>query len=231
MSYRPRRPSLSEPTTVPTGQVTAITASPRAAGRFDLVVDGNPVARLSIEGIERLRLRVGQQLSDQDAARVGAEADVQRTYDRAVAMLASRGRAAGELRRLLLKKGEAASNVDTALARLRAVGFVDDESFSRQFARYRASAAGWSRRRIERELTKRGVDRTLAASIVGEVFAEEGIDDRATIQREAERKLRTLRRVDEPTRRRRLYGFLARRGYDPDSISSVMRGLKVDPAE
>src|ERR1041385_3847089 len=230
MSYRPRRPSLSKPTNLPTGQVTAITASPRATGRFDLYVGGNPVARLSIEGIERLRLRVGQQLSDQDAGRVGAEADVQRTYDRAVAMLASRGRAGGELRRLLLKKGEAAINVDNAIARLRAVGFVDDESFSRQFTRYRAGS-GWSRRRIERELTKRGVDRTLVVSVVGEVFVPEGIDDRATIQREAEKKLRTLRRADEPTRRRRLYGFLARRGYDPDSIASVMRGLKVDLAE
>src|SRR5439155_19227740 len=107
----PRRPSAPEPTTVPTGPVTAITPSARAAGRFDVLVGGEAVARLSIDGIERLLLRVGQQLSDFDAARLGAESDIQRTYDRAMLMLAGRGRAAGELRRRFLKKGELTTNV------------------------------------------------------------------------------------------------------------------------
>ncbi|HET9425936.1 MAG TPA: regulatory protein RecX, partial [Gemmatimonadaceae bacterium] len=202
------------PLEVPVGRITAITASPRAAGRFDLVVDGVPVARLSIQGIESLGLRVGLELDERLAAAIGAEATVSRAYDRAMSMLAARGRASGELRRLLVRKGESAEVVAEVITRLTVAGFLDDASFARQFTRWKSGGAGLSRRRIEQELGRKGVDRQVAAEAVAETFLEENVDERAAIQAVAEKKLRTMAKLDEPTRRRRLYSFLARRGYD-----------------
>ena len=51
------------------------------------------------------------------------------------------------------------------------------------------------------------------------------MDADAILERVATRKLRSLERLDEPTRRRRLYEFLARRGYDSDDIRRVMDRL------
>ena len=222
-----RRIHPAEATQVAPGRVTAITGSPRAAGRFDVEIDGRPTLRLSIDGIERLKIRVGTSVDELLAAKLGREADVMRAYDRAMAMLAVRGRAAGELRRLLIQKGEPSDLVSESITRLVAAGFLDDAAFARQFARSRA-ASGWSRRRIDRELGRRGVDRGTTSEAIAEVFAEEGIDDRDTILREAQKKLRMLGRVDEVTRRRRLYGYLARRGYDADAIGEVLRSLTTD---
>jgi regulatory protein len=201
--------------------ITAITASPRAAGRFDLLVDQKPVARLGIQGIERLKLHVGLEVDSHLAARIAEEATVSRAYDRAMMMLAARGRASGELKRLLLRKGEDARVVASVIERLNAAGFLDDDAFARQFARSK-STSGTSRRRIEMELSRKGVDRDIARVAVQETFEEEQVDEAAAIDRAAEKKLRTLSRVDEPTRRRRLYSYLARRGFDPDAINSVM---------
>ena len=72
------------------------------------------------------------------------------------------------------------------------------------------------------ELAKRGVGRDVSDDAIDEVFEEEGVDDATTIEAVARKKLRTLTRVDEPTRRRRLYSFLARRGYDSDDIARVL---------
>lgn len=224
MRPRPKTRTLL-PVEIAAGRVTAITPSPRAAGRFDLVVDGQPVARLSIDGIERLRLRIGLDIGDVQAAAIADEAEVIRAYDRSISMLALRGRASGELRRLLVQKGEAPATVDRAISRLQSAGLLDDAAFARQFTRYRAAGGGMSRRRIERELWRRGVDRATAAAAIDQTFVEEGVDEAAAVEQVAERKFRTLAKLDAPTRRRRLYSFLARRGYDVDAIGAVVRRL------
>jgi len=206
------------------GIITGITASARAAGRFDLLVDQQPVARLGIQGIEQLKLRVGLSVEPELAARIAEEATLCRTYDRAMMMLAARGRASGELKRLLVRKGEEPRVVSMVIDRLVAAGFLDDDAFARQFARSK-STSGTSRRRIEMELSRKGVDREIARTAVAETFEEEHVDEAAAIDRAAEKKLRTLSKVDEQTRRRRLYSYLARRGFDRDAINGVMGRL------
>jgi regulatory protein len=224
MQSRPKS-RIVVPIEVPAGRITAITPSPRAAGRFDLIIEGVAVARLTIDAIERLRLHVGRQIGEGEAVTIAAEAVVSRTYDRAISMLAVRGRASSELKRLLVRKGESGPVVDQVIVRLQTAGFLDDAAFARQFTRYRAVSGGVSRRRIERELSRRGVDRATAAAAIEQTFDEEGVDEAAAIERVAERKFRTLAKLDAPTRRRRLYSFLARRGYDVDAISPVVRRL------
>jgi len=147
------------------------------------------------------------------------------TYERALNMLEARARSAAELRRLLLRKGEPTADVDAAIERLLAAGLVDDASFARQFTRSKALGSGLSRRRLQQELSRRGVSREISDAAIGEVFAEEGVDDAVSIERIATKKLRALSRLDGATQRRRLYAFLARRGYDSDDIARVLREL------
>jgi regulatory protein len=145
------------------------------------------------------------------------------TYERALDMLEARARATTELRRLLIKKGEPPEDVDAAIERLQAAGLLDDANFARQFTRSKALGAGLSRRRLHQELGRRGVNKELSADAIETVFAEEGVDEAATIERVARKKLRMLSKLDDATQRRRLYAFLARRGYDSDDIARVIR--------
>ena len=150
------------------------------------------------------------------------------TYDRALDMLEARARAVDELRRLLINKGEPQPDVDAAIERLRAAGILDDANFARQLARSKALGAGLSRRRIQLELTRRGVPRDVSEQAIEDVFAEERVDEGEAIERVARKKLRMLARLDVPTQRRRLFGYLARRGYDSDDITRVVRMLVTD---
>jgi regulatory protein len=145
------------------------------------------------------------------------------TYARALDMLEARARAVTELRRLLIKKGEPPEEVDAAIERLRVAGVLDDANFARQLTRSKALGGGHSRRRIQQELAKRGVARDVSDEAIEEVFEEEGIDETAAIERVARKKLRLLGGLDLATQKRRLFGFLARRGYDSDAIARVLR--------
>ena len=205
--------------------ITAILPSARRAGRFDVVADGADLATLSIDAIERLHLGVGMPLDDRLTEAVRREGEVVRVYDRALSMLAARARAAAELRRSLVAKKEEPALVDAAIERLRGAGLLDDSDFARQFARSKALGAGMSRRRLRQELGRRGVASELSDDAIDEVFAEEAIDEDALVEAAARKKLRTLTKLDPETQRRRLYAYLARRGYDADDVSRVVTEL------
>lgn len=205
--------------------ITAIVASPRAQGRFDVVVNGQRLATLSLEVIERLALRVGLPVATLREA-IEHEAAALHTYDRALSLLAARSRSARELEVSLIRKGEEPANVRNAILRLSDAGIVDDASYARQFARSKILGAGHSARRLRRQLASKGVAREIADDAVGEVIADENVDETKLILAAARKKLRTLGGLDPETRRRRLFAFLARRGFEMTAIRSVCEGLR-----
>jgi regulatory protein len=201
--------------------ISGIVPAPRPAGRFAVLVDGRQTAVLTLEAIERLRLAVGRSvagLEDQielEARRLG-------TYDRALNMLAFRARSSSELARSLQRKGEEKPHVDWAIARLKEQGLLDDAAFARSFARTKVVDGKQSRRRVQQDLARKGVSRSLSDEAIDTVFEEEAVDQRAIVEEAARKKLRSLAGLEPAVQRRRLYGFLARRGYELDDIRSVL---------
>jgi regulatory protein len=150
------------------------------------------------------------------------------TYERALSLLEHRPRSVAELRRKLLQKGDDPSEVEAVIARLCDQRLLDDTEFARQFARSRIVGAGSSRWRIVQELARKGVAREIADDAVAGLEEREGIDPAAAIHRVAEKKWKTLAKLDDPTRRRRLYAFLARRGFNPEEIRYAMNALAAE---
>lgn len=204
------------------GVITGIVANPRSPGRFTVEVDDRPAATVGLDTIERLGLSVGR---DYDAVRAAVEQDAAalHTLDRALTMLAVRARSERDLRRQLILKGEQEEHVDAAIARLVANGLIDDAGFARQLARSRVLGPGHSRRRLQAELFRKGVERGVADEAISEVLDDEAIDTDAIIERVARRKLQSLAKLEPEVRDRRLWGFLARRGYDSDDIRRAIK--------
>jgi regulatory protein len=204
--------------------ITAITPAPRHPGRFDLIVDGTSVATLSLDAIERLQLVVGESVAGREE-RIAAEAAQLGVYDRALNMLAFRARASAELARSLVRKGEPKELVDRAIARLQDQGLLDDAAFAQSFTRAKVLGAQQSRRRVQQDLARKGVARQVSDVAIAAVFEDEGVDQREMVEAAARKKLRSLVKLDPVVRRRRLYAFLARRGYDGDDIRKAMEAV------
>ncbi len=205
--------------------ITGIVDAPRHAGRFDILVNGELFAALSVDAIERLKLSVGTDVTDRLQS-VLTEAVQLAVYDRALNMLAFRARSSSELARALVRKGADNSHVAAAVARLVEQGFVDDAAFARSFARSRVVGASYSKRRVQLELRRKGVARDVGEAAIADVFDEEGVDEGSMVEAAARRKLRTLASLEPAVRRRRLYGFLTRKGFDSSDIRSVMQTLE-----
>ncbi|GAC1690062.1 MAG: hypothetical protein NVS9B3_08660 [Gemmatimonadaceae bacterium] len=187
-------------------------------------IDGHPFATLGLDGVERLKLATGRDVGV-ILGQIEAEGATTAVVDRAMAMLARRPRARTELGQLLVRKGAERAVVERALTRLAAQGLVDDGRFARQYARSKLVGAGHSRKRVDQELARKGVPRDVAARAIADVVSDEAVDEREIVRAAAVKKAHTLARCDPATRRRRLYAYLARRGYDGDAIRSVMSSV------
>lgn len=205
--------------------ITALSESGRREGRYVVHLDGEPQMTVSVELIARLKLGVGRRLDEGALAQLREEGEVLAAYDRALDLLGFRARSATELRRRLVQKGIERPRAEAAVARLEAQGLVDDRSYARTLARSKALGAGASKRRIGQELARRGVDREVADEALAEVWREEEVDQTAAAERLARKRLGSLGGLDAPSRRRRLYAFLARRGYDADEIRRALAAV------
>ncbi|MEK0431053.1 MAG: hypothetical protein RL139_857 [Gemmatimonadota bacterium] len=218
-------------------QLTALTEHPRRPGRYVAVLDGTPVGALSVEAIATLKLQVGEPLDAERLEALHAAVRVTTCHDKALDALARRARARGELARWLRDREFTAAEIDPVLDRLTTLGLLDDRAFARSFVHSRMTARAYGPRRVAAELGRRGVDRRLIDEVLAEFRAEQERDaDRplgadgdaadAPVARAAATRLRALRDLDPMVARRRLVGWLARRGFElGESLRTAKRLL------
>lgn len=207
-------------------RITALT--PLRSGRIHVAVGGESVAALSVELVASLGLHVGDEVVPALREQILDEGANLATYDRAVRFLAARSRSVAELRRRLQLAREEPARIERALARLIEQGFLDDTEYARQLARVKVQGQGVSRRRFRQELFKRGVAADAGDDALEELESEGGVDEAAAIERLVRKKARALAGLDPATRQRRLWGFLARRGYESDAIRQALRRFEVN---
>ena len=146
-------------------------------------------------------------------------------YNYALNLLAARPYSTRALHRKLIQKEYSAADADDAIGRLVANGLLDDAKFAEQYARSKILATGASKRRLTQDLYRKGIKSDIAATAIDHVVADEEIDTAAVVERVARKKLAQLGDLEPRVLRRRLFGFLARRGYDVDEIKRVVAVL------
>jgi regulatory protein len=196
---------------------------------------------VALEALERLRLGVGDPLPPRRRHHLlNADADV-RVRDAALALLSHRARTRLELRRKLTAKGFRAARVDHCLDHLEARGLLDDAAVAAAFVRDRLRHRPRGKARLTSELGAKGVKAETASQVIDTVLEDEGLHERDLAQRVG-RAWATRQRPDvavalahsgpSPERekvRRRLYGYLARRGFRGQALSAGMEAA-VDAA-
>jgi regulatory protein len=143
-------------------------------------------------------------------------------YNYALSLLAARPYSSSALRRKLGQKEYEAADADDAIRRLLDNGLLNDAKYAEQFARSKMLSTGASKRRLTQDLYRKGIKGDVATQAIANVVEQDEIDPAAVIERVARKKLAQLGDIEPVILRRRLFGFLARRGYDLDEIKRVV---------
>lgn len=148
-------------------------------------------------------------------------------FDRALKLLSLRDHAVAELCRKLAAAGHGAAEIEAAIARLRGLGYLDDERFARERVRALGAAGRLGRRAIAARLRQAGV----ATEVVGRALEQHGAtagDELAKAQCLVERRFPGLAGSHDAKERARAARFLAYRGFSSEVICRVLK-LEIAP--
>lgn len=159
--------------------------------------------------------------------------DAEGTLEIAARYLSARPRSGWEVTRRLRRAGVEEALVRRTLRRLAELGLVDDLAFARWWTEQRDRHAPRGQRLVEAELRQRGVAREVIQTLreerappaVGAGAASAVPEASEELAHDALRRhLRGRPIPNEPKARQRLAAFLARRGFDSDTIWTVLTG-------
>lgn len=134
--------------------------------------------------------------------------------------LTDQPRSRADLAQALAQRDVPGDVATAVLDRFEEVGLIDDEEFARSWVQSRQRSRGLAGRVLAQELRRKGIDDELIRDTVAEIDPEsEELAARALVQK----KLRSLRQVDEAKKTQRLVGMLARKGYSGGLAYKVVR--------
>ncbi len=205
--------------------ITSLTPTQRDPNRVSVKVDRKHLATLSVRSVDELGLRVG--LSCGPALREAIEQAglVDKAMKQAMNRLDRRALTRFELDRKLKKLEHDDTTRRAVLDRLESLGLLDDRAYAEALVRSITRTRPAGPKLLKQKLWQKGVPQKIAEA----VLAEAGPDAESQAEQAiafAQKKAASMERLDAATRKRRLYGQLARRGFDRDAIDAAMQSIE-----
>lgn len=174
--------------------------------------------------------RLDSEESEKAPRKVNPEKARERTFQRAVKLLAAKPRSVEELReRLLEKEWTNAEIVEAVLKKLGEYGYLNDERFAFGYASYRVRQKPIGRQRLKRDLQMKKVDRETADEALRLVFEE--TPEEELIDRAIEKRTRLRGRPRTRAEAKSLIDHLLRQGFSYDLISPRVRAISTADIE
>src|SRR5918997_1813760 len=146
----------------------------------------------------------------------------ERTFQRAVKLLAAKPRSIAELReRLLEKQWTDEATVEAVITKLREYGYLNDERFAFGYASYRVRQKPVGRQRLARDLQMKKVSRETADEALDLVFEE--MPEEELIDRAIEKRVRLRGRPQTRAESKSLFDHLLRQGFSYELVIRKVR--------
>ncbi|HUQ31407.1 MAG TPA: regulatory protein RecX [Pyrinomonadaceae bacterium] len=167
-----------------------------------------------------------RQLDEKEAEKparpVNPEKARERTFQRAVKLLAAKPRSVAELRERLLEKEWTSSEiVEAVLQKLGEYGYLNDERFAFGYASYKVRQKPVGRQRLQRDLQLKKVDRETADEALRLVFEE--TPEETLVDRAIEKRTRLRGRPETRAQVKSLFDHLLRQGFSYELVAQKVR--------
>ena len=141
----------------------------------------------------------------------------------ALRFLKIRPRSIEELRQKLVVKGFSSNEIETTVFDLMASGLLDDRAFTKSWINYRL-ARPFGFKRIIQELNAKGIEKEIIGQAVAQM--EGGYAPEKVVLELARRRWQRLPAIDIQKKKRRVFDFLIRRGFESDEVMKAVNQLK-----
>jgi regulatory protein len=197
---------------------TIIERKPRPRDQVVIRLSGGRFFAVPQAAVETLA--VGQELSDEDIAHLDGVAQYTRGRDKAMRMLAMRGRSKREIDDALRALGLRDTIRGGIVRELEERGLIDDARFAREFVAVKKDVRRVGPHRLRHDLGRLGLSR----SVVDEALSGFGAEEQESLARAlVEKQLGTS--IPNEKSVRRIVGMLRRKGYDYAVVNKIAYDL------
>ena len=190
-------------------------------------LDGGSSIRIRRDVFDECSYEKGSDVSSEQLREAEAVSGARHARSVALRFLSHRPRTIKEMNDRLSQEDLTADSIEAVIADLTRSGYLDDEQFARMWAESRASHRPRGRRVVSQELSSRGVSRETIESVLDSYYP----DDADLVRKVATRRAEIMRGLDKMTFRRRLSGYLARRGFGFGVVAPLLDELWDDPRD
>ena len=146
------------------------------------------------------------------------------TYLTALKMLAGRELSEAQVRQRLARRQHEADDINRAIERLKAGGYIDDARAAAVIARRETTVRRRGKLRVSGRLRAAGISRAVADRAIQQVFQD--VDADALLDSALEKRLRGRTRIDDDKEFQRLYRYLVGQGFEPDRVLARLRAVR-----
>jgi regulatory protein len=201
--------------------ITAIEEQKRRGNRRSIFVNGTFFAGVDEEVALKLGLKVGQQVDSEKLAEILRTEEMRRARESALTLLDYKERTRKELERRLLQKGYPEDVVALVIEKLENIGLVNDERFASDWVASRVERRPTGKSRMAWDLRLKGIAPEIVEEAIDQVDEEKELE----MALELARKKVGGEGPQGPDERRKLIGFLQRRGFHWEIVSKVLDRL------
>lgn len=184
-----------------------------------LFLDKKPFVVIPANLVENLGLRVGLEIEAQTIEKLIAADEAMRAKNYALNILREDILSKSQMERQLEREGFRERTIKTIIAELIQSGHIRDRLYAEKWVQRRLKSNPRGRTVLKQELIDKGVDRETAELVLAEVKTE---DEKKLALQIAQKQSKKYKNLPAHVAKRRLHGFLARRGFESETILQVI---------
>lgn len=201
------------------GFITSIPIQKKNSNRYSIFVNDRFIIGVSDSCLVQFNLKKGDLLNQKKLDEIEQYEERWAVREYLFRLLGRRDHATFELKQKAIKKGFNGAYVDEILIELEKKGYINNAQFARKFARDKFKFNNWGTQKIRVELMKKGIqsnDINIALDLIG-------VDEQILKMDHLYEKSRPkFQRAEPEKRKKKIFDFFIRKGYDSDQILSAI---------
>ena len=205
-------------------RLTDIQVDEETPSRRILFLDGVYFDSVDAGCIPKLGLRVGLEIEAEVLHKLIEADEGMRAKNYALELLSSQSYSKSQMIYQLGQKGFGTEAIDITLEDLEQLGHIKDENFAKKWIVRRQRSKPKGKKMLQHELSNHSIDKTTVDRVLAGIHDAEETNIALQL---AQKQIKRYQSLAPEVAKRRLHGFLLRRGFDYETIQSVIERVLI----
>ena len=205
-------------------RLTDIQIDEETPSRRILFLDGAHFESVDAGCIPKLGLRIGLEIEPEVLHKLIRADEGIRAKNYALELLSCQSYSKSQMIYQLRQRGFGTEAIDITLEDLEQLGHIKDEDFAKRWIARRQRSKPKGKKILAHELANQSVDKTTVDRVLAGI--EDSEETNIALQ-QAQKQVKRYQSLPLDVSKRRLHGFLLRRGFDYETIQSVIERVLI----